>query len=286
MKAKKLNKINTQWALSVLLLSTGLLGSACGKESPVASVVTNVQLKTTQLDGDDWVQVSASLTTGGFKLAGVNLPVSDPKDQRVYGQITLIPNLCSANCVNGGELALAVNLTKATSVNGVDPLLPNGTALPVGGLQNATVVAIPVQDTGVLIYFAFGPGVAMLGTAVPFKALDPAGQYLPGANIFVPLQFGPVGVNAGMFVGSATNTTGIGLFVDLASVMDQLNNSLNPRSFAAMVNNSDGMGSRSTPVNFRSALKMKKVKPSSRDEQRFYKKMYQLNNQGLKLEVR
>jgi hypothetical protein len=285
MKTVKVNEFKQQRLLnSVALSSLMLTMSACGTaNSPISNVVTNVTLKTSTVAGDNWVAVDATLVTGNFQLASLNIPVTDPKTMKEYGQLTILPNLCSGSCVNnGGELILSVNLTEATLINGVDPLLPNGTPLPIGGLSNSTVIGVPVQNTGAMIYFAFGKGVAMVGAAVPFKALDVVGQYVAGADIFIPMQFKGVGVSAGLFIGTLTNTTGVGLFVDLSSVLNPVTPAPSPTVKAALsamaVNGSVARNSAASEVS--NVLQFKTVKPSASKERDIYYRLYQLNSQG------
>jgi hypothetical protein len=251
--------------------------SGCGQNSnPVANVISQIELKSYKVGSDEWIQMKAGLVTGNFMLAGINAPITDPTDlSKVYGQIGLLPVLCgnNPNCQGGGDLTISLNITQVTQVQGVAPILPNGTGLPLGGLQNAHVVALPIGNTGGRIYFAFGPGVGMLGTAIPFSVLDPSGQYVPGVNVFQPLQLGPVSLIAGIFAGSVPNTTGIGLFADLTSILFQtpLLRSL------AFDSQQQQRSSRGGVIEYRNALTMKPIRGSERDEKQLYQELYKLH---------
>lgn len=251
----------------------GLLAfsTACGKSgsSPVDKVVKSASLTTYLQGGDQWIQTLISLDTGGFVLAGINVPIVDPTNLgEEYGEISLLPNIAQQGGDNGGDLRIALNVTHATRVQGVAPVLPNGTPLPIGGIGNTPVIAIPIGDATVSsrLYFAFGSGVAFLGTALSFAALDPAGQYAPNVDIFEPFHIGNVNLIAGLFTGTAVMSSGIGLFIDLSGVINQA-----PASFMAKTVGTDNK------------LVFEPVKtdggaPLSVDkENKLYRKLYQLS---------
>src|SRR6185295_17910745 len=112
-------------------------------------------------------------------------------------------------------------------------------------------------------------------------ALDPAGKYVPGVNIFEPLTFGNVSLTAGFFTGSSTNTTGIGLFVDLSNVINQAPTTVAHDVGRFLVGGRSGL-STSKPAN---RLILKKVTPASRDQMRLFKKLYEMSNQGITLRL-
>src|SRR3712207_8816951 len=56
--------------------------------------------------------------------------------------------------------------------------------------------------SGAKLYVAMTQGVALMGVALPFKALDNVGQYVPGAAIFYPFQASPVNGIIGLFTGN------------------------------------------------------------------------------------
>jgi hypothetical protein len=275
------SKKQSLFRVAPVLLLPLFASFGCGKNSnPVANFVNQLELKTYVSGSDEWVQMTSNLTTGNFMLTGINVPITDPRDRNlVYGEISLSPTLCNTTpCQNTSDLRIALNITQIIPVPATSPLLPNGTNLPVGGLQNSKIVALPIADTGAVIYFAFGPNVAMLGTALPFSALDPAGQYVPGVNVFQPLQLGTVSLIAGLFAGSAPKTTGFGLFVDLSQV---INNSPTLAALSADPLSSIRISSASSSIApHASKLSFQAVTPSSRNQNKLYKKLYELHQKG------
>jgi|GEM_PF-950156 hypothetical protein len=270
------------WMNYLALTLTLATLAGCGKDGkPIQNIVTAVQLKTDQKNGEDWINTTVNLTTGGFTLSAIQLPIYDPTHPGIqYGQISIRSTLCS-NCPAGNqaELGLGLNLTQITKIQGIDPLLPNGAPIPVGGLQNSHVITLPVADTGARIYFAFGPKVGMLGTAVPFKELDPAGQSVPNLNLFPAFNIGPVQLMAGFFAGAATKTTGVGVFIDLATVISQ------SPLLTAITRDYSSVGSTMGP-RFSSKLVMKSVIPPRDKIIQFYKGLNKAQQQTPVLKLR
>ena len=163
--------------LSLVLLSIPFVNSGCAKAPTVNQVLTNVVAKSFMVNSDEWVGVTATFNTAGFMLASINVPVTDPNNLSItYGQFSLIPFLCSGACQGGGNISISVNLTQLAHVQGQPAILPNGTALPIAGFNPALMVALPIGNTSSRIYYAFAPGIALLGTAMTFSQLDPAGN--------------------------------------------------------------------------------------------------------------
>jgi len=277
-KSDRLN-LRSQKSLVVLSLATVLLTSACTSSSgtsTVSQVVTNVSVKTYTQSGDEWAQVTAVLNTNAYQVAAVNVPVTNPTTHVEYAQLTIVPTLCSGTCTaNTADLTVAIDISAATKMAGTNPELPNGTPLPVGGLTNATTVVIPIAKTNAQLYFSFGPGVAMLGTTVSFSAMNSVGTYVPGVDIFAPIPAGPVNIIAGIYAGSAPSTTGVGLFVDLSSVINQAPQpaALAEVSSGAQVMHelADNHGSE-----IHSVLVMKPIMPKYEEGFRLYSKILEL----------
>jgi hypothetical protein len=283
------------WAVWIALSSSG-----CGKNNtlPVADIVSQIQLKSYEQNNDQWISVSAQFNTGGFALAGINLPIANPNAPGVlYGQLNLVPTLCQKTpCINRGQVTVELNITQTTQVQGTAPTLPNNTPLPVGGLSGATIVSLPVADTGARIYLAFGQDVALFGFALPFAALDPAGKYLPGVNVFEPITFDKISLIAGLFAGATPVSTGIGLFMDLSSVLEEpALSSLAELTSRPLTSSFEGGNLKGEgmpllpaiePVNHSSVVVLSPIRPSLATQHKLYLKLYELSQQGLTLSLR
>ncbi|MFZ9596460.1 MAG: hypothetical protein ACO3A2_10335 [Bdellovibrionia bacterium] len=260
--------------LSALVIATG-----CGKKggSPIQSLIEDVSVRTfsqNHLSSDDqWIEAQAQLSTGGFALAGMSFPVADPTDpSRVYGSLNVMPNLCSQpSCSNTGTMTLSLNLTEVARVKPSQAVLPNGTPIPISSVQNMPVIELPIGKTPARIYLALSPGSAVMGVAIPFAALDPAGKYLPGVNLFQPLSFRNVHLVGGLFTGSAPQSTGVALFIEISSF-------LKASGFAPAVEGS-------TLSSMDESLQVLPVQPSETIQQKLYFKLYQLSRKGLTLKL-
>lgn len=288
---------STYAALTTAGVGVALLASGCGNSSgSLGSMVEGVTVKSYQLNGDLWAELTATLSTGSFVLAGIDVPVVDPHNPNIqYGRITLQSAFCQPGhvCTGGGDLSLQINVTQAIHLSFVDPTLPNGTMIPIGGLNTTPVIALPIGSTGARVYVALSDGVALLGAALPFKQLDSVGQYVPGTNLFFPFSFSNVNGLVGMFFGAQTKQTGIALFADLSGVIDTNGNPINPEApisspspapvtgqslRVANVNSLQAVAVAQQPM--QSKLVIREVKPSSSKTNKIYSKMYNLNQKG------
>src|SRR4051812_359842 len=111
------------------VFSIGSTLAGCGKST--LNFVKDVQLKTYQQDGASFGEVKAQLDTGSIQLPIFTLPIFDPRNPAVtYGSVG------TKFMLNGyTELAIDVNLTEVAQVSGGNAYLPNGAALPIGGLD-------------------------------------------------------------------------------------------------------------------------------------------------------
>lgn len=264
-------------------LSAVTLGTGCGSGvSPSSGIVNDISIKTYTVGSDQWMQMSTILNTNGFQMASVNVPITNPNDHSItYGNVSVNASLCSTKpCKYTADLTVALNVTQASLSHTLDPYLPNGTAVPIGGIDPALIVSLPIATTSVSnsrIYFAFDrvSGVGMLGAALTFAAFDPLGNYVPGLNYFQPFQINNVSLSAGIFAGAATNTTGIGLFVDISNLLKPQPTLLS----RAMASLSPGKAVASAKLLF------KTLTPSNSKLIKMGKRMNQMNGQGLVLKL-
>ena len=250
-KLNALSKLKSAVALGGIAMV--ITSSGCGGMQQAAknqSFLKKVNLKSFSDGHDDWIEVQAHISSGKFTLGALAFPIVDPKTSRPYGKLSIVPSiqkmkgLSQAN--NTGILTISLSITEITQVQGVKAVLPNGTELPIGGLEDSKVLALLAMSPETIqekmsnsphttqdgntepewqkgapkVYYAFGEGVALLGIAIPFSALDSAGQHAPGTTVFTPLQFGMITASAGFFAGGTSHTTGLGLFIDLSTLIN------------------------------------------------------------------
>ena len=205
----------------ILALGALLTLTACPPSTgPIKNIVKQFNLNTYLFNNDNWIEMKATLNTGGFKLANMSLPIMDPfQPGKNYGIVVVNPT--SSESPQGGDLTITIDISKISKIpaNTHPTLLPNGKALPIGKLNQSKVISLPIQSTGGQIYFSFGSGVAILGVALPFPALDRAGQLFSGIDLFQPFIVGPANLSAGIFTGSAPKTSGFGLFANLSPMI-------------------------------------------------------------------
>lgn len=265
--------------ISVFVLAILFLAS-CGK-TPSLNFVKNVELKTYQKDNQAYGQVKTNLDTGSIQLPGLSLPIVDPRAPQItYGNLGIVLNL------NGStDIVIDVNLSAVAQLPGGPVSLPNGTALPVGGLNGADVIELPVDRTGAKVYVAFGAGVALVGTAVPIREFNGIGSYVGGANLFTAFQVGGnVRGIAGVFTGRNEGQNGIGFFVD-ASKLLQPQQPVQPVAHRGLASVSSALRV-DMPVNRRPlSVSFSDIKPSSKSEERIKESIYKLHRRGARVHL-
>lgn len=262
-----------------LSLASLSITAGCGKNQS-QNFVKSVNLKTYHYENDAYAEVQAVLNSANMQMPSIDLPIVDPRHPgSIYGRVSLKPTV-------GGdaELGIAVNLTDVAQVPGNDPRLPNGAALPVGGLDSARVVPLPVANTGARVYLALDGGfdgginakTLMIGTAIPIREFNNIGRYVGGANIFLPFQFnnGVRGI-AGIFTGQGDGQNGFALFVDVSALIPQ-------QQFALARYSLRSVAAAEQPAK---PLVFREIKPSAAKERRLNERLYYLNKRRTRLSV-
>jgi hypothetical protein len=196
--------------VTALICSLGL--TACNKAN--TGIVNDIKLRLFQdpQSNDTMVEMTTDLMTGNLVFSNMTIPIVDPKNPaREYGTITMQKDLNGKNL-----LVLTADLTAMRNGQPVDGrLLPNGSPIPVGGLDY--VVAFPAGKKS-LVYLGAQSNLVMLGLAVVIPQMDKIGATLPGASLFfdLPTQSKVRGL-AGTFFGAQASTTGIGVFASVSN---------------------------------------------------------------------
>jgi hypothetical protein len=196
-----------------LLIAAGVGLSACGN-NPM-NFVKGARAETFQQNGASFAQVQTDLSVGNIGLPSFSLPILDPNNLAVsYGSLSLAPG---ANGLT--ELTIDVNLTAAAGVSGGASVLPNGTPIPIGGLNGASVIELPVSGTSAKIYLAFGSDFALFGAAIPINEFNPVGGVVGGADLFFPFTVDSnLSGTAGLFTGRGSGQNGFAVFIDVTGL--------------------------------------------------------------------
>lgn len=200
--------------LNALFLSL-IMFTGCGKQN---KIVKDLSIKTSLVEGDVWMALSAAFDLGGMSMTGIKLPIVDPNDKtKVYGEISFQPTLDG----NFNQLAMKANLTTIAKVQGGVATLPNGDELPIGNIDNrAKVIELKVDEINAKIYVALDHNLTLFGFAIAIKEFDSVASYVGGTNIFFGFNINKVRGMAGLFTSSTDTTqSGLGFFVDLSSVV-------------------------------------------------------------------
>jgi len=232
---------------SLLLATLAIPSAGCGKKG-AGGFVSGAQFSTTEENGDLFGNLNVLLNTGGVLLPAFDLPILNPKNPgAVYGTISMRDALSA-----GTQLGISVNLSEISGLEGADgSLLPNGRAIPV--FLGAGVRPLSVAVSGrSRVYFAFSEGTAVIGTAIVIPEFDKIASYVGAVDLFFPFQ-GENGVRgaAGLFSSPQSGQSGIAVFVDASSVLQQVPEKSMNRMLARVASKSLSATSVSSAATFR-----------------------------------
>jgi hypothetical protein len=209
------------------VLVLALVGSGCGKKG-TGAFVSGAEFTTVEENGELFGNLKVVLRTGNVFLPSFELPILNPRSGSLLGSIAMrdLPS-------QGTELAIRVHLGLIPGVDGIDgAALPNGRPIPVALSAAARPVAVQVTSKS-RVYFAFGDGAAMIGVALVIPELDRLSGAIGGLDVFFPF-LGSNGVRgaAGIFTSTAGSQSGLGVFVDVGSVLKTLPSKVMTQSLA------------------------------------------------------
>lgn len=216
--------------------------SGCGKN---ASIVKEVKLRSYSQDGDAYAEMKAMLNIGGTDLPAIELPIADPRNPAItYGRVGILPSL-----ISGAELSVNLNLTKVAEAPQGNGRLPNGTSLPVAGLDENKIISLPLGRSAARLYIAIDHDTIVMGTAIPIREMDPLGRYSGGLNLFKSFTLKGMRGIAGIFTSPTPGQNGFGLFVDASGLVDVSGFAAkSARTRVAFVNQNPGR-SKETKIN-------------------------------------
>jgi hypothetical protein len=189
--------------------------TACSK---TGSWVTGAKLSTTTQNGVQFVELSTQLSTGGIGLIPITLPVLNPHNpSQVLGEITIKSGLTGGS----SELDIDVNLSAVLSLpdGTTSGLLPNGTSIPISGVNAANWISLPVANSSSRLYLNLDlqNKKVVVGTAINIDQLSIG---VP-ANLLLPFSSNNINGVAGIYTGIAKGQSGFALFIDGSALLTQ-----------------------------------------------------------------
>lgn len=200
----------------LVLFCAGSLGlTACSGQS----WVKGINLGTQEQNGEEYVQMQAQINTRALQMASITIPIYDPK---VAG--SLIGQLTLAGGLGTGTSTLTILIKSSALINlptGTNyAVLPNGTAIPVAGVDAKKWMSIPLGNSGSSrVYFNLdmANSKAVFGAAIGIDALS-VGVV---ANALMPFALNNITGLAGIYTGVSAGQSGFALFVDASSLLNQ-----------------------------------------------------------------
>ena len=195
------------------LLGIGMLLSlsACSQNGAVS--LKNVDLSTSQVGAETYVNMEAIIAMGSLKFPTVEVPVFNPTNMQSLGQLSL------QNLPDGtNRLAISIDYNAATHL---DPTLgntlPNQRELPLAlGIDSSTtMIGIPILDHSRIYIGGDLNKNIYIGAAIAVSSFDGLLSQIPfPLNIFYGFPFSnQVSGYAGLFTGTQAGQNGLGIFV-------------------------------------------------------------------------
>jgi hypothetical protein len=184
--------------------------TACGGNN---SVLNNAQLEVKQQNGQNVVALTTEINTSNLVISAVSLPIS--KDGKQLGSVDI------TNDITTGKSYLTVTFDYQSALGLPAPtfssMLPNGTTVPLAGLDLSKMMTFDIGLGGSKLYLYYDQAAkkAVFGVAINVASLS-IGQ---PANVFANFNFNNVTGSAGLYFGTATNTSGVGIFTNLSGVL-------------------------------------------------------------------
>lgn len=200
-----------------ILVGLGVLVflSACGK----GNWVQDARLRSYVEGGDQYGEVIARVQSGQMQLPSLEIPIVRPQQPGViFGRVAVRGGVGGAS-----DVSIALNLTRVAKLptGSSDLTLPNGSPLPVAGVDPSKTLSFQLGDGHSKVYVNMSPesGTAMVGTALVIPQFNVG---IP-AEIFLPFvsSDGKVHGLAGVFTGALPMTSGFGLFADISGLLQQ-----------------------------------------------------------------
>jgi hypothetical protein len=214
-----------QKIIGTVLVAAAATMALAGCEDPrTYRPVTATKLRTYNNQGDNYVELAVTLKTESVQLPQLEIPVTRPESNIEVATLSLRPSAQSGM----SDLVVAVNVTNSAGLEGARPTLPNGTVIPVSGVDMNQLVALPLDqyNKGGRIYLAIDTAnhTAIMGTALTWSALDSFGQTVGSLNFFPAFDVvkGVKGI-AGIFGSKTPGANGVAVFADISQLLSKSN---------------------------------------------------------------
>ena len=253
----------------LLLFLTG-----CGKD-PQKQILRDLYVETSYEEEDVWVDLVSTIFLGNLSISALELPILDPKkpDQH-YGRIAFNSVLGEGS----NEVTLSLNLSKVAQLGASgDPTLPNGSQLPIGGIDRDEIIELEIDEIKTKIYLMLNRSTVIVGFASVIREFDVLGDYLGGTNIFFGFNIKGVYGSVGFFTDQEELQSGLGMFFDLSAVIspEVLIEKFNPQENSSL--GASSLGTMNMPMvsrNFSRSKKKGKVLVSKRLKKKEHKAFY------------
>ena len=185
--------------------------SACSQNGNVS--LKGVDLSTSEVGSETYVNMEAIVAMGNLKLPSTEVPILNPTNQQVLGQMSLEALTDGTN-----RLSVSIDYQAATKLDpSLGATLPNQRELPtqLGLTSDTKMIGIPILQQSRIYIGGDLEKNLYIGAAIAVPAFDTVLDQVPlPLNIFFAFPFSTeVTGYAGLFTGPQKGQNGLGVFV-------------------------------------------------------------------------
>lgn len=192
------------------LICAALLMTACGGQEK--NVLKDATLNLTQEGGSQVVTLMTEIDTQSVSIAAATLPIN--YGGRQLGKVEVVTDVTTNRTYFKATLNIS-SVLKLPTPN-YSSKLPNGTTLPLAGIDLNKVMAFNVGSAGskAYLYYDHQNKKAVLGIAMNVGNLSVETT----GNVFARFDFNNVSGMAGLYFGQAPYKSGVAVFANLSNL--------------------------------------------------------------------
>ncbi len=169
---------------------------------------------------DVYVSFKATYFLGKLKFPQLTFPLIDDFDPlNPVGEIHFSVKEDDLKKSHVNVVEAKINLTRSSKMKGLDPYLPNGEKIPVGGMVNARIINMRIGNTQSKSYVLLAENKVMVGYALGIEEIGEATNYLGVSNYFLRFLYNYIEGVVGFYSGDFDNQDGLAVFFNLNTVI-------------------------------------------------------------------
>lgn len=199
-------------AASTLAIAGALVSLTACSGNNAGQVLKDANINIESQNGQKFVTWMNELDTKNLIISAATLPIL--KDGKELGKVEVVTDVTTAKAF----LKVSFNLSSFIDIPlpQYSSVLPNGTTIPLTGIDLNRMMAFDVGSKGSKMYLYYDTNTkkSVVGVALNIESLS-IGQ---PANVMALFNFNGLTGVAGLYFGAAQNQSGLAAFADLSTV--------------------------------------------------------------------